>query len=230
MMPSRSVKSPSSSASIPTKQMVVYESLRAEILGGMLPPGATLVIDALAKRFHVSIIPVREALRQLQAERLVEIRPHTGVRVTEVDASSLGEIFAMLGALEGLSAVHALEHFDAGGIAEMEGLLQRLETSARQGDRAGFEAANRDFHLLPCRVAGFRRVEESLRGVLTEWERLHRSTFPRAQPPDMVAANQDHRAIWEAIRRKDAAQVTSLLERHNETAAEHYLRLFRARG
>ncbi len=224
------MKSPINSSTIPTKQMVVYESLKSEILGGVLKPGATMVIDALAKRFHVSIIPVREALRQLQAERLVEIRPHTGVRVTEVDASSLGEVFAMLGALEALSAVHALDHFDELALLEMERLLERLDESAQQGDRAGFETANRDFHLLPCRVAGFRRVEESLRGVLTEWERLHRSTFQRAQPPDMVAANLDHRAIVEAIRNKDAAQVTLLLVRHNETAAEHYLRLFRTRS
>ncbi|MCA1962626.1 MAG: GntR family transcriptional regulator [Prosthecobacter sp.] len=228
-MPLLSAKSASSTA-IPTKQMVVYESLRGEILSGALKPGATLVIDALAKRFHVSIIPVREALRQLQAERLVEIRPHTGVRVTEVDASSLGEIFAMLGALEGLSAVHALEHFDESALGELEGLLRELEVTAQRGDRPGFESANRDFHLLPCRVAGFRRVEESLRGVLTEWERLHRSTFQRAQPPDMMAANEDHRAIAEAIRRRDAAQVSALLVRHNETAAEHYLRFFRARA
>lgn len=224
------MKSPINSSTIPTKQMVVYESLKSEILGGVLKPGATMVIDALAKRFHVSIIPVREALRQLQAERLVEIRPHTGVRVTEVDAFSLGEVFAMLGALEALSAVHALDHFDELALLEMERLLERLDESAQQGDRAGFETANRDFHLLPCRVAGFRRVEESLRGVLTEWERLHRSTFQRAQPPDMVAANLDHRAIVEAIRNKDAAQVTLLLVRHNETAAEHYLRLFRTRS
>ncbi len=229
-MSSDSMKSPINSSTIPTKQMVVYESLKSEILGGVLKPGATMVIDALAKRFHVSIIPVREALRQLQAERLVEIRPHTGVRVTEVDAFSLGEVFAMLGALEALSAVHALDHFDELALLEMERLLERLDESAQQGDRAGFETANRDFHLLPCRVAGFRRVEESLRGVLTEWERLHRSTFQRAQPPDMVAANLDHRAIVEAIRNKDAAQVTLLLVRHNETAAEHYLRLFRTRS
>ena len=224
------MKSPINSSTIPTKQMVVYESLKSEILGGVLKPGATMVIDALAKRFHVSIIPVREALRQLQAERLVEIRPHTGVRVTEVDASSLGEVFAMLGALEALSVVHSLDHFDELALLEMDRLLERLDESAQQGDRAGFETANRDFHLLPCRVAGFRRVEESLRGVLTEWERLHRSTFQRAQPPDMVAANLDHRAIVEAIRNKDAAQVTLLLVRHNETAAEHYLRLFRTRS
>jgi DNA-binding GntR family transcriptional regulator len=229
-MPARVNASSSKARVIPTKQMAVYEALRGEILGGVLKPGATIVIDALAKRFEVSIIPVREALRQLQSERLVEIRPHTGVRVTEVDVSSLGEIFAMLGALEGVSAVHALERFDEDSLGELDGLLARLEAAAQKGDRAAFEAANREFHLLPCRVAGFRRAEESLRGVLTEWERLHRSAFHKAQPPDMAAANKDHRAMVRAIRQKDAARLTSLLAAHNQTAAEHYLKLAKARG
>lgn len=217
-------------APAPTKQRQVYEALRADIVGGALQPGQVLVIDSLARRFSVSIIPVREALRQLQSERLVEIRPHTGVRVTEVDVSSLGEIFAMLGALEGVSAVHALERFDEDSLGELDGLLARLEAAAQKGERPAFEAANREFHLLPCRVAGFRRAEESLRGVLTEWERLHRSAFHKAQPPDMAAANKDHRAIVRAIRQKDAARLTGLLASHNQTAAEHYLKLAKARG
>jgi DNA-binding GntR family transcriptional regulator len=212
---------------IPTKHMAVYEALRAEIVGGVLKPGEVLVIDALAKRFQVSIIPVREALRQLQTERLVEIRPHTGVRVTPVEVSSLGEIFAMLGALEGLSAVHALPHLTEEHLGELDKLVERLESTARRRDRAGFEAANREFHLLPCRIAGFTRAEQTLHSLLTEWERLHRIAFQRTQPPDMETANQDHQAIVSAFREKDAVQLGSLLARHNQTAADHYRRFVR---
>lgn len=225
-MPARSRTAPPT-AHVPTKQMAVYEALRAEILGGALKPGEVIVIDALAKRFQVSIIPVREALRQLQSERLVEIRPHTGVRVTTVDVASLGEIFAMLGALEGISAIHALPLMKAEHLAELVELLGRLETAAESGDRAGFEEANRAFHLLPCRIAGFTRAEQTLRSLLTEWERLHRSAFPLAQPPDMKAANKDHRAIVAAFRAKNADQLGSLLAHHNQTAADHYQKLAR---
>jgi len=210
---------------VPTKQMAVYEALRAEILGGALKPGEVIVIDALAKRFQVSIIPVREALRQLQSERLVEIRPHTGVRVTTVDVASLGEIFAMLGALEGISAIQALPHLKEEHLAELESLLGKLETTAQRGDRPGFEEANREFHLLPCRIAGYTRAEQTLRSLLTEWERLHRSAFHRAQPPDMIAANKDHRAIVAAFKQKDAAKLGALLATHNQTASDHYQRL-----
>ena len=110
-------------APAPTKQRQVYEALRADIVGGALQPGQVLVIDALARRFSVSIIPVREALRQLQAERLVEIQPHTGVRVTPVDISSLPEIFALLGAFETASAVNALANLTEADLEEMEAIL-----------------------------------------------------------------------------------------------------------
>ncbi len=227
LMPARSNSPRTTGNVIPTKHMAVYEALRAEIVGGALKPGEVLVIDALAKRFQVSIIPVREALRQLQSERLVEIRPHTGVRVTPVDVSSLGEIFALLGALEIASAVNALPNLNKDSLGELEGILERLEQTAGRGDRAGFESANREFHLLPCRIAGFSRAEQALQSLLTEWERLHRLAFHRTQPPDVAAANKDHRAIMRAFRQRDAAQLAEILTRHNQAAAAHYRSLLK---
>jgi len=147
---------------IPTKHMAVYDALRAEIIGGKLQPGEVIVIDALAKRFQVSIIPVREALRQLQSERLVEIRPHTGVRVTPVDVGALEEIFSLLGALETASALHALPLLTADDLKALESLLSRLETTAGRGDSAGFEKANREFHPLPHRWLHAGRADAAL--------------------------------------------------------------------
>lgn len=214
-------------SAIPTKQRVVYEALRAEIMGGDLQPGEVLVIDALAKRFQVSIIPVREALRQLQSERLVEIRPHTGVRVTPVDVSDLTEIFALLGALETASAIHALPHMTEMFETKLESVLDRLESAAAHGNIPDFEQANREFHLLPCRIAEFSRMEQGLQSILAEWERLHRLAFKGTQPPSPDAANKDHRAILRAFRQKDAEKLTQLIQRHNATALAHYQRLLK---
>lgn len=212
------------STPIPTKQRAVYEALRLEIMGGRLQPGEVLVIDALAKRFQVSIIPVREALRQLQSERLVEIRAHTGVRVTPVDVSAITEIFALLGALETASALQALPLMTDKDLNELDTILKRLETAAAQRDHAGFEQANREFHLLPCRIAGFIRAEQGLHALLAEWERLHRLAFQGTQPPSPEQANKDHRAILKAFRQKDAEKLTQVIRRHNETAVAHYLK------
>ncbi|MEN3942866.1 GntR family transcriptional regulator [Prosthecobacter sp. SYSU 5D2] len=212
-------------AAIPTKQRAVYEALRTEIMSGQLQPGEVLVIDALAKRFQVSIIPVREALRQLQSERLVEIRAHTGVRVTPVDVSALTEIFALLAALETASAIHALPHLTEVHLQELEVMLKQLETAAANGDTAGFEQANRHFHLLPCRIAGFTRAEQGLQSILAEWERLHRLAFIGTRPPSQEQANKDHRAIVRAFRQKDAEKLSQLIHRHNTSALRHYQKL-----
>lgn len=212
---------------IPTKQQAVYEALRTEIMDGRLQPGEVLVIDSLARRFQVSIIPVREALRQLQAERLVEIQPHTGVRVTPVDISALPEIFALLGAFETASAVNALANLTEADLEEMEAILAKLETTAANGDSTGFEQANRQFHLLPCRIAGFSRAEQGLRSILAEWERLHRLAFQGARPPSPEQANKDHRAMVRAFRQKDAEKLAALIHKHNVTALSHYQKLMK---
>lgn len=211
----------------PTKQRLVYETLRADIVGGALAPGQVLVIDALAKRFGVSIIPVREALRQLQAERLVEIRPHTGVRVTPVEIGSLDEIFALLGALETTSALAALPKLGEADLRALDGLLEELQAAATRGDSAAFEAANRVFHLLPCRIARFPRAQDMLQALFGEWERLHRLAFRDAVPPDLHQANREHEAIVQAFRRGDAAALAGAVRRHNVTAADHYRGLLR---
>lgn len=212
---------------IPTKQMAVYEALRGEIMAGKLKPGEVLVIDNLAKRFQVSIIPVREALRQLQAERLIEIKPHTGVRVTPVDVSALEEIFALLAALETASALHALPKLTPEALTELEAVMAKLEKTAAKGDGTGFEQANREFHLLPCQFAGFTRAEQTLTSLLAEWERLHRLAFRGTQPPDPERANKEHRAILRAFRMGDEAKLREVIEKHNAAAAAHYRELVR---
>ncbi|HCN78770.1 MAG TPA: hypothetical protein DIT13_16440 [Verrucomicrobiales bacterium] len=212
----------------PTKQRMVYDTLRSEIVSGRLQPGQALVIDALARRFAVSIIPVREALRQLQSERLVEIRPHTGVRVAGVEVSALTEIFCLLDALETATALRALPKMTADDLSELEELIHRLDAAVEAGDMPAFELANREFHLLPCRVAGFPRAEEMLKSLLGEWERLHRMAFQNAAPPDPQKANREHRAILRAFRAGDADALAQTVRKHNAGAAAHYERHLRS--
>lgn len=219
-----------SAAPAPTKQRQVYETLRADIVGGALAPGQVLVIDALAKRFAVSIIPVREALRQLQAERLVEIRPHTGVRVTPVDIAALDEIFALLGALETASALAALPRMTPEDLRALAEQVDELEAAVERGDSAAFEAANREFHLLPCRVAGFDRAQDMLQALFGEWERLHRMAFRDVVPPDPRQANREHRAILRAFRRGEVEALGEAVRQHNAAAAGHYRALLRDRA
>ena len=103
--------------------------------------------------------------------------------------------------------------------------MAKLEATAAKGDSTGFEQANREFHLLPCRIAGFMRAEQTLTSLLAEWERLHRLAFRGTQPPDPARANKDHRAIVRAFRDGDAQKLRDVIEKHNSTAVVHYRKL-----
>src|SRR5262245_38066630 len=83
-----------------TKQQFVYATLRESILRCELGPGTRLVIDDLARQFHVSIIPVREALRLLQSEGLVLSVAHVGATVAPISSASVVEVFTLLEGLE----------------------------------------------------------------------------------------------------------------------------------
>ena len=78
--------------------------LRGLILSGKLPPGTPLRLNQLASRLGMSVMPVREALRALEAERLVTFRAHHGATVTELSAEDVEEAYAVREALEGLAA------------------------------------------------------------------------------------------------------------------------------
>ena len=83
-----------------TKNAFVYQTLRTAIIRCELQPGERLVIDDLARRYEVSIIPVREALRLLESEGLVVSIPHVGATVAPISRDSVREVFTLLEGLE----------------------------------------------------------------------------------------------------------------------------------
>src|ERR1700759_1159837 len=91
---------PPSGRTFQTKQAMVYHTLREAIVQARRQPGERLIIDDLASQLAVSSIPVREALQLLQAERLVEQRPHVGAVVASITPDAVREIFALLECLE----------------------------------------------------------------------------------------------------------------------------------
>src|SRR5690606_30811258 len=87
-------------ATMPTRAQWVYEQLKEAILSGALKPGERLIVDQLARDFGTSPIPVREAIRRLEAEELVETTPYIGARVAPVRADQLEALMVIRNALE----------------------------------------------------------------------------------------------------------------------------------
>jgi DNA-binding GntR family transcriptional regulator len=212
----QSLKAPA--GAFATKQSMVYACVREAILDGRLAPGERVVIDEVARRLEVSIIPVREAMHQLQSDGLVEMRPHVGPVVTGFSEDAVAEIFTLLECLEIAAARHAVDRVGDAALRDIDRLVGQMDKA--DGDR--WETLNSRFHAAMCAAAGMPRITEAFQRVAGDWERLYRTSLRTAPPPDHARAQADHRAMVEALRGKDQAGLEALLREHNRRAAKHY--------
>src|ERR1044071_7626354 len=110
-----------------SKNEIVYQRLRASIINGEHQPGTRLVIDQLATELGVSQIPIREAIRQLEADGFVTIEPYTGATVTEISVDLIFEIFALLESMEVVCSRAACRHIDAKELETLAELIASMD-------------------------------------------------------------------------------------------------------
>src|SRR6478609_8337003 len=118
-----------------SKKDATYDLLHTAIIRGEFAPGARIVIDDLAAQMGVSPIPVREALQQLQADGFVVIEPYVGATVTEIQASLVEEIFALLEATEVTSGRAACVRMSEDDLGEVERILREMDSAVQDLDR-----------------------------------------------------------------------------------------------
>ena len=202
---------------VQSKNELVYESLRAAIIQGEIAPGQRLVIDELANQLGVSQIPVREALRQLEADGFIIIQPHVGATVTEIQASLITEIFGLLEAMEIISGQAACERLTQEDWRALERHLTWMDSLVDDPDT--WSHANVAFHQLVCDRAGTPLVNKMMDKALAHWDRL-RSYY---QLKDVFAqrladAHQQHWEMLAAIRNRDCASLAEIVRVHNQAA------------
>lgn len=176
-------------------------ALADEIVRGGLAPGAALDEVGIATRFGVSRTPVREALRQLAASGLVEIRPHRGAVVAQLSTERLHEMFVAMGELEavcaGLAAVN-MTSTERRGLEEIHGLLRDL---VRSGDPQRYHEINESFH-----TAIYLGAHNGPLAEMTLATRARLQPFRRAQFRTMgrlARSYEEHDRVVEAILRGD---------------------------
>jgi DNA-binding GntR family transcriptional regulator len=122
------------------------DQLRDLIVSGELEQGKKVPEKDLCSHFGVSRTPLREALKVLANDQLISLKPNRGAWVTPITRANVGEIYPVMGALEGLAGEMACARLSNAGIARIKGLHQKLEKTYGAQDRAGFFEVNQNIH------------------------------------------------------------------------------------
>jgi DNA-binding GntR family transcriptional regulator len=203
-----------------SKNELVYASLRSAIVTGELPPGARLVIDELAGQLGVSQIPVREALRQLEADGFVVIRPYVGATVTELHFDQISEIFGLLEAMEIISGRAACARLTASDIDQLARLLAKMDTLVDSPTE--WSVANVQFHSMICEMGGTSIVRHMMDKAFDHWDRLRSYFFKGVFAHRVEDAQREHHELFAAMQADDADAVESMVRMHNRAALTAY--------
>ncbi|SDT95793.1 GntR family transcriptional regulator [Stappia sp. ES.058] len=188
------------------------EALEDDIAVGLYPPGTRLDEVSLAKRFSVSRTPIREALIELSASGLVEIRPRRGAFVREIGIPRLIEMFEVMAELEAMCARLATRRMDGSERAALLEAHERCAAAAGAGDPDAYYIANEDFHDAIYRGSGNGFLEERARDLknrLKPYRRLQLRV--RNRVGNSLA---EHQALVDAIQAGDAETASAVLRSH----------------
>ena len=205
---------------------VVADRIRRAILEGELRPGTRLVEDRLAAEYDVSRHPVREALRTLHLEGLVDIAPRRGATVSSTSPDEVVELLEMLAALDGLCARLAAEAADDAAIGELESILETASNILHQdpggGDSGSLDrlaVLNRRFHTLVSLAGGNEHLIETI-SPLRDRIQWSLAAVASLRPETSWA---EHHKLLEAIRTGDAGRAEVLARAHIDRAKVAYL-------
>jgi DNA-binding GntR family transcriptional regulator len=213
-----------------TKQQAIYQHLKDRILEGRLAPGQRLIIDEIAVQLGISIIPVREALQLLQAERLVEIRPHAGATVAPITPANIEEVFTILEGMEAVAARRVARKVPPQIDALLQKLIQGMDVAEKQEDVERWSALNMEFHLAISDATGMPWLREITARALGNWDRIRRYFFREGRHHRFTQAQRDHHAILIALRKGDGDEAERVLRRHNQRACRYYYAAAAARS
>ncbi|CAN1593575.1 GntR family transcriptional regulator [Pseudomonas sp. B21-028] len=192
---------------------IIEGSLREAILDGRLPCGTALRQQELADLFGVSRMPVREALRQLEAQSLLNVVQHKGAVVAPLITNNAIETYALRAVLEAFALRLSIPLLDADDLALAAHYIEQLEA---QTDHAEIGKLNRLFHMSLYHKAPNSKLLDLIERELNEEERFLR--FHLSSMGLGILTQDDHRALLEAVSAKDTDTAVTLLERHLEKA------------
>lgn len=190
----------------------ITNRLRQMILEGQLQPGEKIREKLLTEQFGVSRTPLREALKVLAAEGLLELLPHRGTVVTKQSDGEIAEVFLVLAALEGLAGELAARNASEEDLKKIRAMTGDLRRTYEQTDRPTYFRINQSIHRALLNLAG---NETLVRSHELLAHRVQRARYQaNLTPARWRAAVEEHEAIAEALSNRDARKTAELMKDH----------------
>jgi DNA-binding GntR family transcriptional regulator len=190
----------------------VADRLRTMLMQGDLQPGERLNERVLCERLNVSRTPMREAMKVLATEKLIELSPNRGATVVRLSARDVLQLFEVMAALEGLSGELAARHHTMAELAEIKALHFEMLAAHARLDLPNYYRLNRSIHEAINRCAGNDVLIATYSSVNTRIQHLRfKSNFVQSK---WDAAVREHEAMLAALTQRDEKTLKSLLEQH----------------
>ncbi|MGB3217341.1 MAG: GntR family transcriptional regulator [Anaerolineae bacterium] len=216
----------------PAPQLVrdwVEDRLHAAILGGLFQPGEWLRQLRIADELGVSELPVREALKKLAAEGLVEYLPYRGMRVREYSADDVVDIYKVRAFMEGMAANIAAKNITAEELVELRTLAIQVEEHLAPEDLAKHRELNRRFHEIVFTASRRAYLIHALKQLWMifpsmMWGGLSATANKRTVEQDALDLGE-HLAIIDALEKRNAMEAERAMHQHIEGAGNRLLHI-----
>jgi DNA-binding GntR family transcriptional regulator len=208
-----------------TKQQIAYEHIKSSIEAGKFAPRQRLVLDALARELSISQVPVREAVRRLEAEGLVEFSANSGAVVAGADPEVWFELMEVLALQEGYATASAAPRMTARDIKRLRSENEQMRAALARWDFAEWNDGNARFHSVINAKCGNAALVDQMEAVRARVASISRFLFPHSEaailhtlgPDSGRSALEAHEWLIDAFEREESVRI---IERH---AREHIL-------
>lgn len=199
----------------------VFERLESEILSGKYQRGEILTEMKLCADMGVSRTPIREAIRRLEQEHLIEYSPK-GVVVVGIAEQDLRDIYDIRLALEGLAAARAAENITEEGLTALREALELQEFYVSKKDAERIRSTDNLFHSLLYRSTGSTAYDDTLALLHRKTQKFRKASVENSSRAE--ASVKEHRAVYEAIAAHDPEAAAAAMQTHVANARRHIMK------
>jgi DNA-binding GntR family transcriptional regulator len=211
-----------------TKQQMVYETIRDRIMRGAYGPGFRVVIDSLAAELSVSALPVREAIRRLEAEGLIVYRANVGAQVAPADPALFEENLTVVALLEGYATALAAPHMTKRDLAQLRSITDGMGAAMERLDVIAFGDRNHQFHQCIYERCPNSALVQVLRDFDQRLDAIRRTVFVHI-PYRGAVSIAEHRRIIELMEAGASASKIEAAARSHKLATVESFRDWRRR-